>query len=354
MAGMALNIGSINWDTIERLRRGFIQGQPAGDYWRKREDLELYDRTFGRRISWKWDYVLDELAQLNWRPPQGAVLDWACGSGVAGRTFLQHFGTEGVSQLVFYDKSTLAMQVASKLAGEEFSEQPKPTNPPTAPADQTAPAKPANPVKLKISTAISSAPAAPAVLLVSHAITELPPDQLQTVIALAQQAQAVIWVEPGTHQASRALAAVRGQLLSQFRCVAPCTHDGPCRMLDECNGRHWCHHFAAPPKDIFGNSEWVKFGRDAGIDLRSLPLSYIVMDKRPAAAPSAGLSRIIGRPRVYNAYALLFSCQADCLQDRRLMKRHLADQFKALQKGRQTSLHRWRCEDLDIVEELPI
>jgi len=71
MDGMALNMGSINWDTIERLRRGFIEGSTGSDYWRKREDLELYDQTFGRRISWKWDYVLGELSQLNWLPPQG-------------------------------------------------------------------------------------------------------------------------------------------------------------------------------------------------------------------------------------------------------------------------------------------
>jgi hypothetical protein len=349
---MTLSIGSINWDTIERLRRGFIEGQTTGDYWRKKDDLELYDLTFGRRISWKWDYVLDELTKLNWKPPEGTILDWACGSGVAGRTFLQHFGTDGTRQIVFHDKSTLAMQVAARLAERDFAKPAEPTEF-TTQAKPVGPTESARSANLKISTALSSGQACPAVLLVSHVITELSPEQLQLLVALAQQAQTVIWVEPGTHQASRALAGVRDQLRENFQTIAPCTHNGPCRMLDEQNSRHWCHHFAAPPKGIFGNGEWVKFGQAAGIDLRSLPLSYIVMDKRPAAVP-AGLSRTIGRPRVYNAYALLFSCEANCLQDRRLMKRHLPAQFKDLQKGRLVSLHRWRCEGLDIIEELPI
>ncbi len=367
-----MNIGKLNWDTVERLRRTFIEAAPAGgDYWRSQEDLDVYDRTFGRRIAWKWDFVMAELARLNWQPPAGVVLDWGCGSGVAGRAFFRSMEklsgrVERISgedfELVLQDKSIVATQAALKFSRRDLP-------------------------GLKVSDG-PSLPDRLDVLLVSHVINELSDEQLQGLLSLARKATAVIWIEPGTRQAGRALSAVRDSLRDEFATVAPCTHQGICPMLEAQNERHWCHHFAQPPAEIFGSAEWVKFGRQAGIDLRSLPVSYLVMDKRTkmgaVAAESAATlkaagspareggdepqnshagetpapqdghagrgTRVIGRPRVYGAYAMILGCNAGGLAERRLMKRHLPEQFKLLRKGRFDALQYWRCEGIDVIE----
>ena len=78
--------GSIGWERLRRLRAVFLDGAAdAADYWSDTALLDDYDRTFGARIRWKWEFVLDELAQLGWRAPAGLVLDWGCGTGVASR-----------------------------------------------------------------------------------------------------------------------------------------------------------------------------------------------------------------------------------------------------------------------------
>ncbi|MEI6085322.1 MAG: hypothetical protein WCS70_13625, partial [Verrucomicrobiota bacterium] len=79
----------IDWDALNRLRAGFLAG--ATDYWRSERDLASYDLTFAQRIGWKWDFVLAELKRLGWQPPVGPVVDWGCGSGIAGRAFLGEF-----------------------------------------------------------------------------------------------------------------------------------------------------------------------------------------------------------------------------------------------------------------------
>ena len=79
---------------LERLRARFLDApSEGGDYWSSPDLLAAYDATFGERIGWKWDAVLAELRARGWAPPAGtAVLDWGCGSGVAGRRVLGAFG----------------------------------------------------------------------------------------------------------------------------------------------------------------------------------------------------------------------------------------------------------------------
>ncbi len=299
----------IDWDILDRLREGFLgSSAPAGDYWQSPEDLANYDFTFAQRIAWKWQYVLDELSRRGWSPPGGAILDFACGSGVASRCFIRHFGAP--SELRLHDRSRMAMDFAAGRAREAFPELPVRT------AD-TLHELPDDDI---------------GVLLVSHVITELSPAQLDAVVALARRATAVVWVEPGTHQASRAVIDVRERLRGEFSVVAPCTHQECCGMLVPQNDRHWCHHFATAPPFVHTDSNWVRFGKMAGIDLRSLPLSFIVMDRRPAPALPTGATRLIGQSRVYKAYSLLMCCDTSSVRDRRLMKRHLGEQYRLTKK----------------------
>src|SRR6185436_6300502 len=116
-----MNLEAIDWAALERMRMAFLEGMAGkSDYWQSESDLASYDATFAQRIGWKWDYVLEELACRAWRPPPGPLLDWGCGSGVAHRAFLDHFGNEAVTSLNLWDRSPLAMSFAQKRAKDKY------------------------------------------------------------------------------------------------------------------------------------------------------------------------------------------------------------------------------------------
>ena len=299
----------VDWKALERLRAAFLNGTAgAHDYWRNESDLESYDQTFGQRIRWKWDYVLNELKRRGWSPPAtaGEVIDWGCGSGIATRAFLERFGADPSTTFLFWDRSPLAMQYAARKAREDFPE-----------------------VKVWLERPPEQMSGT---LLISHALTELADTQLDELLGLAAHATVVIWVEPGTYEASRKLIAVRERLRSGFQVVSPCTHQAACGMLTPENERHWCHHFAPSPPEVFMDGHWARFAKIAGVDLRSLPLSFLVLDKRPVPQPDR--VRVIGRPRVYKAHALLLGCDSSGVRDYPQTKREQPDEFRRLKKGK--------------------
>lgn len=301
-----MNWESINWKSLERLRRAFLDGTAgARDYWRAEDDLAGYDATFARRIGWKWDWVLSELKRRGWQPPKGDLLDWGCGTGIAHRAFLDHFGLTDETQLWLVDRSARAVRFA---------------------AEKARAGRPA----LRVQTGL---PGAPAVLLLSHVLTELDEEARDRLVKLAESAMAVLWVEPGTHEASRALIAARERLLPRFHVVSPCTHKGACGMLAPGNERHWCHHFATPPPEVFTDGNWARFAKLMEIDLRSVPLSFLVLDRRTTPPLPANAHRVIGRPRVNKAEALLFTCAETGLRERALAKRRLPEAFRRIRKG---------------------
>jgi SAM-dependent methyltransferase len=282
---------SIDWKTLERLRVAFLTG--TTDYWHDECDLENYDATFAQRIAWKWDYVLSEAKRRGWSPPTGTVLDWGCGTGIASRKFLECF--TGVRRLYLCDRSPLAMKFAAQRVRDVEVWQ------------ESVP------------------PRSVDVLLISHALTEQP-----APFALPCEAKTVLIVEPGTYEVSRRLIALREHLRGEFNVVAPCTHQAVCGMLAAENERHWCHHFAPTPTAVFMDGNWARFAKLAGIDLRSLPVSYLVLDRRPV---ESGGMRVIGRPRVYKAHALVLGCNATGVRERRLEKRTEPDLYRKLKKG---------------------
>jgi hypothetical protein len=192
-----------------------------------------------------------------------------------------------------------------------------------------------------------------AILLLSHVLTELRPDQLEELEGLARRATTILCVEPGTHEASLTLIALRERLKGQFNIVAPCTHQAGCGILAPENKSHWCHHFAQPPSEVFMDSSWARFADLTGIDLRSLPLSFLVLDKSSAPILPAGATWIIGRPRIYKGRALLLGCDAAGVGDRQLTKRALPEQFRQLKKGAGASLQVWRCDGSEIIAAHP-
>lgn len=317
----------INWLALDRLRTDFLQGAAGGDdYWSDESTLASYDATFAQRIGWKWDYVLAELSRRGWSPPAGEVLDWGCGSGIAGRAFVDHFGMAAATALRVWDRSTRAMNFAAGRARGKYP-------------------------GLAVHTGGGEVPG---ILLLSHVLTELKPDQAQALADFAATAQCLIWVEPGTFDASLRLIAIRERLRAKLSVIAPCTHQERCGVLAPENERHWCHHFASPPREVFQDRDWSRFASLLGIDLRDLPLSFLVMDRRPTQALPAGVTRIIGHPRIYKPHALLLGCDASGVSERRLTRRALPTAFKRLKKDGGDGLQVLQCEGREVVRIQPL
>ena len=323
----------LDWAALDRLRDRFLQGSASdGAYWKTPEDLANYDLTFGQRIGWKWDHVLRELRLRGWRPRSRRVLDWGCGSGIAARRVIAGFGPENFDSLDLWDHSPLAAEFAGSVAQATF------------PGLEVAQATPG----------FLAADAPIGLLLLSHVLNELNPAQVEQLLRLVRRSESVLWVEPGTHEVSRQLGRLRDALRDSFSVVAPCTHELGCPMFAMGNERHWCHFFAPPPPEIFADSNWVKFGQRAGIDLRSLPYCFIALDRRALAAAqrpddAAGLSRVIGRVEHFKPYARLLSCDATGLNTLELPRRADPALFKELDRTKAPLVYRWRRDGNRIV-----
>lgn len=336
----------LDWRALDRLRERFLRGPgEGGAYWESPADLASYDFTFGERIGWKWDQVLRELRLRGWQPRSRHVLDWGCGSGIAARRAIAAFGAAQFESLTVWDHSPLACDYAEDAARRAFP--------------QLSVAQ-ATPSLLAADTSIG-------LLILSHVLNELPPEAVAIVRALIARSDAVIWVEPGTHDVSRQLGRIRDDLRLHFRIVAPCTHESGCPMFDAGNERHWCHFFAPPPAEIFADSNWVKFGQRAGIDLRSLPYCFVAAEKSAtrnhdlhAAQPpaeagnSSAWSRVIGRVEHFKPYARLLNCDAGGLAELELPKRANPALFKQLERTRSPLVYRWQRDGDKIVDGAPV
>ena len=325
---------TLDWTALDRLRDQFLSGTPTtASYWNSASDVANYDFTYAQRIGWKWDAVLRELRLRGWSPPAGPVLDWGCGSGIAGRRVIEMFGWEVVTAMRVFDHSALAMEFAKTKAVEEF------------PGLQVT----------------SAAPAAPGVgtLIVSHVLNELTESGGQALRQAIDLADAVLWVEPGTHADSRALITLREALREQFTVIAPCTHQAGCGLLAAGNERHWCHHFAKPPAGIMADSDWVKFAQRAGIDLRSLPYSFLVLERRGLrpAIPGRldeGAARVLGVPRVYKGFSKLLSCDATGVRELEMQKRVAPQIHRAFKDGDAPTLWHWKVDGIRITNPEPV
>ena len=266
--------------------------------------------------------MLRELRLRGWRPTSRRILDWGCGSGIAARRTISFFGAENFDSLTVWDHSPLACDFAAETAHRAF------------PALNVAQATP--------SLLASAEPIG--LLLISHVLNELAPSALASLRTLIARADAVLWVEPGTRDVSRHLGTLRDELRESFRVIAPCTHENPCPILAPGNDRHWCHFFAPPPSEIFADSNWVKFGQRAGIDLRSLPYCFVALD-RNHTVNHEGLSRVIGRAEHFKPYARVLNCDAAGLAELELPKRADPALFKHLERTKAPLIYRWRREE---------
>lgn len=297
-----------DWERLTEMRADFLDATDVGgsslELWNSRRDLEIYDATFGARIGWKWNAVLQEISRRGIVPPEGTILDWACGTGVAARAWLRHFGPRW--KVHAHDLSNDARAFALERVRDEH------------PSVET---------NVEICDA-------PDVLLVSHVIDELDVGPLDDLILLARRARFVVWVEAGAKNTARALSAQRERLLEEFEPLAPCTHANACGILTPDHERDWCHHFAKPDQAAFTTRHWAMFSRTLKIDMRSLPYSYLVLQRRTEAVPrAAGWTRVLGRPGFRKGRALLDACDAEGVRALSLLERTDKLFFRALENG---------------------
>lgn len=94
----------------------------------------------------------------------------------------------------------------------------------------------------------------------------------------------------------------------------------------------------------------MDFGRELGIDLRSLPYSFLVLERPRATPPTpAGLSHVIGEPREGKGHLKVLSCHADGVAELILQKRDAPALYRALRKGEATPVQRWQVVEGKIV-----
>lgn len=355
---------------LSKVRALFLNEHPEGtdDYWDSEEVLSLYDATFARRIAWKWDAIWGELARRQWAWPTEArtVIDWGCGTGAAIESCLRAFQEDGAfahqascgpTSVLLADRSARAMNfVEAKVMAR---------NQDGTAHQQQRPLKVSRQARgVADALALAEAAQGPFVLLVSHVLTELDTRARSQLLALARMAQAVVWVEPGTPFCSRALVEVRAQLLGApvpFEIIAPCTHQQNCALSAASGVSHWCHHFAKPPSEIFQDGEWVKLAKDLGIDLHSLPVSYLVAQRpSPAALTDAQekaqekspgqfgkTGRIVGPVRHYKGHVKILVCEASGVSETTVQNRGEA---KSWLKDLEQSPFEMLCDDESFLE----
>jgi SAM-dependent methyltransferase len=299
-----------DWARLADMRAAFLaqggESGPTPDYWTSTRDLEIYDVTFGARISWKWNAVLDEIARRGIAVPAGSVLDWGAGTGVAARAFLAKFGAAD-RRVSFHDRSRAAVAFANEKTRAEHP----------------------------LAALAEEAPDAPDVMLASHVLEELDDAGRAQFVALARRARLLIWVESGAKSNARALSGVREALLEELDPLLPCTHRSACGVLAAGREGDWCHHFAAPAPEAFTTNHWRTFSRTLSIDMRALPYSYLVMSRRSASTRyEDDAVRVLGTPRIEKGRATLTVCAASGLREAVLLERVDRPWFKALEKGK--------------------
>lgn len=292
-----------NWEILEGLRTLFLSEAFSSEkpYWNHLDYLVQYDHTFGERIGWKWDSVLQVLKKSGALFKSPVLVDFGCGSGKASERYLQHLGSDGISECYLWDESTLAQAYSkSKLSS-------------------------CHPL-LKFRTDFPQLENKNFTLLISHVLNELSPRAQDKLLELALIAKEVIWVEPGTQAVSKKLIELREHFLKNFDVLAPCPHQGSCGLLNHSNPRNWCHFFAPPPQEIFHSSFWREFSQKLGIDLRSLPVSYLVLQRKTENQNAAPLNSerklVLGGGRHFKGYSLIPVCSQEGVSEQKLMSRN--------------------------------
>lgn len=310
----------INWDRLRELRDMFLQPDPIpGPYWKSNRQLQDYDITLGERIGWKWDAVIDELKKRGWEPPSPSLTDVGCGTGIAARRMLKAFPGH-FKKLTLWDHSEAAVNYARQKIRHEFPE-------------------------IRVVCA-GSPPHPKGVALLSHVLTELTDESAAEMLDLLSEAQAIVWVEPGTFEMSRMLIEVREALKEAFKIIAPCTHQSTCGLLAEGNEAHWCHHFAPAPPKAHQDPFWGHFRKEMNLDVGPVAYSFLVLAKEADLLPG-GASHLIGDPLKLPKFVRMLSCQEENVRE--LVAGRKVNIYRELKQGDTPAIYRFELKKNRVV-----
>lgn len=308
-----LSFSAQDWRRLETLRAEYLTC--AVSDWTDAATLDLYHNSFGQRIAWKWRAVLAESTVARLAPVEGPVVDLGCGSGVASLSCHAAGAVPADSPWHLLDRSAVARWYAADRLAEIGIEAQSDGRVPTG----------------EIGT-----------LLVSHVLNELDEKGLDELVEMASRSRRVYVVEPGSRTAATELVALRERLAVEcpdLVPVAPCPHVGACglRAPNVAPNETWCHHFAEPAPEAFTSAFWRRFSKRLGIDLRDLPMSFLVLAQRDVAhvdQTDDGLipARILGRPRVEKGRVRFELCSADGVVEADLLKRTDPVLFRSLRE----------------------
>ncbi|HLB34797.1 MAG: hypothetical protein A3F67_05940 [Verrucomicrobia bacterium RIFCSPHIGHO2_12_FULL_41_10] len=304
-----INLTSNDWERLRFLRQRFLN-DASENYWEQPRDLELYDLIYAQRIAWKWNAVLTNLSDAGWKPTSEQIIDWGCGTGIASRTTSPW---SGIKKVGLIDQSALSINFTKKQLDKEGIETI------SWPQDE--------PLEEK------------SLFLISHVLGELNEKELLHLATIAATAHEIIWVEPGSHELSRKLSTMREIFINAgHHLIAPCVHKHPCPMLQKKQEHDWCHFFAKPPIEIFQSSFWHKASRQLGIDLRSLPYSYLAFSRVESPSWPSHAERLIGHPRKLKAHCKLLCCGSDGLVERTLQRRDHPELFRKMIRNKEEGI----------------
>lgn len=302
------SLQSIDWSALEHVRQKFLDGSSSeASYWDSEALLENYDATFARRISWKWEYVLRQLDFFNLDfPTPLTVLDWGCGSGVASEIFTSHF-SEYISEIDIFDRSEIAMEYTCSKLQSQFPD-------------------------IVVRQGITQTQYS--VVLISHVLTELSREQVRELCSIIQSATYIIWIEPGSREAAERLVFARELLRNNFSIVLPCPHQSVCQLSKTSSSMHWCHFHAESPEEAFTSRDWARFADSTGIDIRSLPVSFLILSKETISLKtSLPRDRILGHAKTDLQNAYFLACLHTGETKRfKVPKKKFPEAFKQLKK----------------------
>jgi len=291
------------WKILEGLRSRFLRAEEEiAPYWNSEHELEIYAETLAQRISWKIQSVLSDLKMASWNFAGDSFIDFGCGSGIMSETFLENF--EDIQSVHLFDHSRIATEYAKKRLLEKWP-------------------------KLRVST-YTEPGALPGghFILGSHFLGELPDKQFSILMSLLELSSGFLIVEAGTKIHSTKLAKLREYFKRSYEIIGPCPHSEKCPMLTQ--EKHWCHNFAHAPSSVFQDGNWAEFAKRLKIDLRTLPYSFLAMEKNATPQKS---QHHIGRARVYKGYVSTLWCTPEgTLEEKDFSKSKDKADFKRFKK----------------------
>ena len=160
------------------------------------------------------------------------------------------------------------------------------------------------------------------IVITSYMINELPENERHTAIQKLWNAtnKLFIVIEPGTPAGFKNILKVRENLLKNGGyIVAPCTHQGQCKMGED----DWCAFYTRVARSAIHRQ-----AKKGELGYEDEKFSYIAVSKVPVEKNGA---RILRHPQIYKGYVNVKLCTEDGIQDKVYSKKD-GEVYKRIRK----------------------